>query len=155
MDSTKLKAAGVVGAVAESLSVYISYGGRQSIAGAIAIQGVILAAMVWLLWVIRKTDAARPLIGQAPARSVIAASVLLLISWCAELNREFWFGWMPLSTGAWAATFYLLSLLLTCAFPVYPIWTYLLHRRRGALMLGCSIVCAGWSAIELAFQVHY
>ena len=146
MDAVNIKAAGVAGAAAETCTIYAALGARPSIANMIAIQAVILVAVVGLLWASARDEARR-----ISPRIVIATLLLLLAAWILQVNREFWHEWMPLRIAIWSATTYLLSVFLAIVLPAVPAWT----QRSGVVIVCSSVLCVSWSVFELAFRIHY
>ena len=147
------KAAAMVGALALCCSNYFRCEYKPAFVVVIVIQFFIVAAIIVLLTSIERTEPQHD--NASASRSAYVPAGFLLAAWVVQINRAFWYEWLPMTICLWAATAYLMSIFLSCALPAYPILTFLLKRGRRALILFCSIISFAWSATELAFKLHY
>jgi len=144
VDSATIKAAAVIGAVVETCAIYLSFGSRPFDSSLMQMQCFAFVAFVGLLCAATKNEARR-----IPPRILTTALLLLGAAWVGQLNRLFWHEWIPVRIAAWSAVLELASAFLVFAILAFPLWT----RRPSLAILCCSVLCLGWSGVELVFRV--
>jgi hypothetical protein len=87
-------------------------------------------------------------------RSMFLAGTALVVAWCVQAARYFFYDSLPLYSTARAACVRVLFTFAVSCLPVYPVWIKLLRRRPGGLAVLASIFCLCWSIAELVLGVH-
>ena len=86
-------------------------------------------------------------------RSSVVVVGTLIISWCVQIARYFDDG-LPLESATRRACVYVVFTFAASWFAAYPVLVKFLHRRSGALAASASLICLGWSVVELFLGEH-
>lgn len=89
-----------------------------------------------------------------PLPSLFPTCVALLIAWFVQVARLFEYDMRPIASATPTAFVYVLLTFGISFFPAYALWTNLLHRRSGGLIVLASAFCLCWSLVQLVLQMH-
>jgi len=87
-------------------------------------------------------------------RAMILTCTVLLLTWCTQAMRYFWFDTLPLISATWVACKYVLVTFAISCLPAHVVWIKVLHRRRGGLAVVASAFCLCWFVAELLLGIH-
>jgi MotA/TolQ/ExbB proton channel family protein len=110
-------------------------------------------------WQVGSMSRATPLFGadtpqqlESEARfehqSRVAAGVSLAAAYCLQLFRYFYDEALPLERCAWAACRHVAFVFVLSLPPAFVLWSRVLHRRPGGLILAAALLCLCWCVAE-------
>ena len=78
----------------------------------------------------------------------MAAGVSLAAAYCLQLFRYFYDEAIPLERCAWAACRHVAFVFVLSLPPAFVLWSRVLHRRPGGLILAAALLCLCWCVAE-------
>ena len=89
-----------------------------------------------------------------PLPSIFPPCAALLIAWFVEVASLFEYDMLPITSATTTAFAHVLLTFGISFFPAYAVWTKLLHRRSGGLVVLASAFCLCWSLVQFVLQTH-
>ena len=87
-------------------------------------------------------------------RSSVFVAGMLIVSWCVQVIRYLDHDALPLESAARRACLYVVFTFAVSWFLAYPVWIKAFRRASGALAASASLICLGWSVVELLLGQH-